>query len=125
MTFLVVDDHPDEGEILAMLLGSEGGVVRRASAAEEGLELFKTAPPTAVITDLCMRGARDRAWLLQQIRSIPAGRVPVIAVSGSRLEDEAAIADAARFDARLLKPVDLDVLVETITGFTRRRLQTP
>lgn len=121
MTFLVVDDHPDRREILAMFLGSEGGVVRTASAAEEGLELFKAAPSTAVITDPCMRRTRDGVWLLQQIRCVPAGRVPVIAVSGSRLQDEAAIGDAARFDARLLEPVDPDVLVEAITRLTKRR----
>jgi DNA-binding response OmpR family regulator len=57
-------------------------------------------------------------WLLQQIREHPAARVPVIAVTGRARRQDHGIIRSAGFDAYLVKPIDLDELVDLIANLT-------
>lgn len=119
VSVLLVDDDRDGREMLEAFLSFEGAIVRTALAAEDALELFKAEPPTIVVTDIAMPH-RDGLWLLQQIQSIRTTRIPVVALTGRVLDRERALLQAAGFDAQVIKPVDLEALVDVITRVSGR-----
>src|SRR5688572_31068289 len=119
LSILLVDDNRDNRELLEESLSHFGATVRTASNAEDALQQFKDAPSALVVTDVAMPG-RSGVWLLEQLRSLPAvGQVRVIAVTGRALPDEQQRLRAAGFDALMLKPLDLDDLVNAIAAVTR------
>jgi CheY-like chemotaxis protein len=118
LSILLVDDNRDNRELLGELLSHFGATVRTASNAEDALQQFKDAPAALVVTDVAMPG-RSGVWLLEQLRSLPVAQVRVIAVTGRALPDEQQRLRAAGFDALMVKPLDLDDLVNAIAAVTR------
>jgi CheY-like chemotaxis protein len=119
LSILLVDDNRDNRELLEESLSHFGATVRTASNAEDALQQFKDAPSALVVTDVAMPG-RSGVWLLEQLRSLPAvGQVRVIAVTGRALPDEQQRLRTAGFDALMVKPLDLDDLVNAITAVAR------
>jgi CheY-like chemotaxis protein len=120
LSILVVEDDLDGREMLQEFLSYLGASVRTAANAEEGLELFKAAPPAIVVTDIGMP-SRDGLWLLHRIRSLPAiPRVPVVALTGHGMAHEQEMLRAAGFDGHAVKPFDLDGVVDVIAAATGR-----
>ncbi|RYF40021.1 MAG: response regulator, partial [Cytophagaceae bacterium] len=74
----------------------------------------------AVISDLAMP-EHDGHWLAQQLRTHDATRhLALIAVSGMTRDTDRSQAEAAGFDAYLNKPVDLNLLEETLFNILQR-----
>lgn len=84
-------------------------VVREAENGEEGLELMRECNPDVVITDLEMP-IMNGIEMIKRIREEFGADKPIIIVTG--YNDKEHYSEQA--DAILYKPLDLELLIETI-----------
>ncbi len=113
---VIVDDEPEALEVLSSLLKNfpEVMIAGTASDPEEGRRLIETHRPDLVFLDIRM--PRQTGFdLVQNLRELPAPPAVVFVTA----YDEYAIHafKVAAFDY-LLKPVDPDILAETLRRFT-------
>ncbi len=105
---LVVDDEPSMREFLEIMLTQEGYEVVSAASGEEGIELFKQADPTLVLTDVKMPGMSGLD-LTKHIRKLnPA--VPVIVITAFASAEDALRAVREGAYDYISKPFQLDDL---------------
>jgi CheY-like chemotaxis protein len=102
---LVVDDHVDEAQSLAALLGLSGYVVQVATSAAQALSLVASFEPQCLLVDIDMPGMNgvDLAAALRRGRGAD---LVIIAVTGWGREDQVFSSDFEHFDYCLRKPVD-------------------
>jgi CheY-like chemotaxis protein len=116
VSILVVDDHDDGRDALAVLLRVEGALVSTAATADEALTVVDEVD--IVLTDIQMPG-HDGLWLLERIRERPRC-IPVIALTAyAGLGSWAG--RLAGFDRILRKPFAFPELVETIRSLVGLR----
>ena len=108
---LVVDDHVDTLEVLSRLLKSLGYAVKNATSVQEALEHASANSFDLLISDLTLPDGNG-ADLARQICS--SRRIPAIALSGFNPGDDDKNDADSEFKARLVKPVDFQVLQATI-----------
>ena len=114
LRILVVDNEPQLLQAFGALLESEGARVTLCAGAEEAVRIATRGAFDAVVSDLAMP-EHDGHWLAGALRADAATRgLALVAVSGMTRETDRARAQAAGFDAHLNKPVDLDLLEETL-----------
>jgi len=112
-TVLVVDDDFDIRDSLHDVLCDEGFGVQLAADGLEALAILSRDPrPCVILLDWMMPRCDGRAFLAAREKDPGLAGIPVIVLSAlSGLDDEArkhAVADY------LTKPVDLDVLIDSI-----------
>jgi|SRR6267143_1894964 len=112
---LLVEDHDDSREMLALSLTEGGAVVVAAATARDALVDVPNAD--VVVTDLVMPN-NDGIWLLNEINALPRP-VPVIVLSGVH-ESQHLRLRTAPFIRKLLKPVDPCDLSRVIREVLRR-----
>lgn len=111
---LIVDDEADARELMSWALQEAGADVVVASDGIEALGLLNADRPDVVLTDVHMP-RMDGFSLLDAMRERLVGMFPpTIAISARASADDAERAKRAGFVAHLTKPIDLNVLVETI-----------
>jgi signal transduction histidine kinase len=111
---LVVDDNRDAAETLAEALAHEGHEVAVAYDGASALELAARCGPEIVLLDIGLP-VLDGYEVARRLRKAQA-RAPLklIAVTGYGQENDRAKAAEAGFDAHVVKPVDLDLLLEAL-----------
>jgi CheY-like chemotaxis protein len=117
---LVVDDIPDEREVLSLLLEHQGAEVLKAASAAEGLATLGRERPDVLLTDIGMPDADGYAFL-RQVRELSVDRgglTPVAAVTAFEGSDERERALAAGFKAYVRKPVDARALAKVVYDLT-------
>ncbi|MEO8122551.1 MAG: ATP-binding protein [Burkholderiales bacterium] len=108
---MIVEDDPDVGQSMAVLLRMYGYNTELANDLESALALAREFRPRAVLMDIGMP-VHDGYEVARRLRAIPemAGAVIYIAVSGfGQSIDQARTAEAG-FAQYLVKPVDPDEL---------------
>ncbi len=111
---LVVDDNRDSSDALAELLAMSGFEVTRAHDGPGALEQYKRAEPDAVVLDLGLPGIDGRE-VARRIRANSTAKRPfMVALTGWGQEDDRRKSAEAGFDRHLVKPCDLDALVELL-----------
>jgi len=115
MRILVVDDNVDAAESLAMLLELNGHHTRLAHTGESALAAAAEFQPQAVFLDIGLPGLNGYE-VARRLRasSNPQQRLLLIALTGWGTEEDRRQAHAAGFDRHLVKPVDLDKLVDAL-----------
>lgn len=107
---LVVDDHPDVADSLALLLEALGAEVRVVYDGPSALEIMETFQPDAVLLDLGLPGM-DGYEIALTLRRQPRFRtLPLIALTGWGQDEDRRRTQAAGFDHHLVKPPDIEVL---------------
>lgn len=102
---LVVEDNRDAAESLALWLELEGYELRVACSAADARRQARMFAPQIVLLDLGLPDA-DGYDVALALRALPeTASMRLVALSGYPPDN--ARAAAARFDAHLLKPVDL------------------
>ena len=111
LRLLVVEDHPDSREMLALQLTSAGYIVETAAGVGEALALASSAPYDLLISDL---GLPDGSGLdlMRQVKERHGLRG--IAVSGFGMDEDVTRSRAAGFEHHLIKPVNWEALNEII-----------
>lgn len=113
---LLIEDHVDAAESLAMLLELIGHEVEVAFDGVSGLEKARASHPEVVLCDIGLPGM-DGYAVARALRAAPETSTAfLIALTGYGQEDDRRRALEAGFDAHLLKPVDLDALRRLLAG---------
>jgi two-component system CheB/CheR fusion protein len=118
LRLLLVDDSEDTAALFKELLESEGATVQVASTAMVGLELLEQSEFDLVISDISMPDM-DGYEFIRRLRATPGlERLPVIAASGLGRNRDKAEAQSVGFSAWLTKPIQVELLCETIYKLT-------
>jgi PAS domain S-box-containing protein len=117
---LVVDDEQDTCLMIASTLRQFGADVRTAASATEALALLHAARPHLVVSDLGMPDI-DGFELAKRIRSSGDADLPLVALTAYGRPEDRERAILAGYTAYIRKPVDPDLLVESIDELLRRR----
>ena len=116
LKLLVVDDDPTTRALLSEALEGRGARVRASASVRDARHTIAQWHPDLVISDVGM--PRENGYdLIRLVRELPpeaGGRTPAIACTGYARPEDRVRAMHAGFDAVVAKPVDVDVLVETI-----------
>jgi signal transduction histidine kinase/ActR/RegA family two-component response regulator len=113
-TVLVVDDNPDVAESTAILLRVAGYDVRVALDGKAALAAVGTMAPHAVLLDIGLPGM-DGYQVAARMREMPAlARTLIVAVSGYGADEHQARSRQAGVDHHLVKPIDLDAVVNLL-----------
>jgi len=111
---LVVDDNEDAAELLAEALGARGHEVAVAFDGPSALGLLARFHPRVALLDLGLP-VMDGYELARRLRALPGGRgMSLVAVTGYGQGPDRRASAQAGFDVHLVKPVDLDVVCETV-----------
>jgi CheY-like chemotaxis protein len=118
LRILVVDDDGSAREVLKFVLEAAGACVSTASSGEEALQQMDRVRPEALLVDIGMPIVNGFA-LVEEIRRRPAaegGRVPIAALTGYLSAVDRARAFQSGFQAYLVKPVEPDQLISTLSA---------
>ena len=111
LTVLCVDDEPDILKYLSLTFLDAGYAVRTALNLEQAISLAQTTSPDVICLDLELPG-QDGYEILRKLKRIPAiANIPVVIVSATAEAARKLDVEACAF---LSKPVDAEVLVETV-----------
>jgi two-component system OmpR family response regulator len=119
---LVVDSNPDSCELLAILFAEYGIEVITATCAREAIAQIQQAQPDLVISEILLPG-EDGYALMRQVKTLETTlqiKIPAIALTVCAGEYERTNALRAGFCRHLLKPLDVDELLETIACLTEQ-----
>jgi CheY-like chemotaxis protein len=118
LSILVVEDHRDGAESLALLLQIHGYRVVVANSGEAALESAALAPPDVALLDLRLPGM-DGWEVARQLRERSVGKRPLlIAVTGCGQEGDYRRSAEVGIDLHLLKPVDPGELLAVLDRFS-------
>lgn len=111
---LIVDDDEDIRDTIQSLLQLRGFAVDTAADGRSGLERMRRGrPPALVILDFMMPGMNGEEFRAAQLRDPELAAVPVVLLTGA---GEAG--GAARVGVeRIAKPIDLQLLFDTVARF--------
>src|SRR4051794_2013967 len=116
---LLVDDDADARAVMQMVMEYQGALVIPATDAKSALGLLDTVKPDVLVSDINMP-EHDGFWLLQEARRLARlDGVPALAVTGLELTPKEI--EAAGFHGYLRKPVDPNMLCNTVHALARRR----
>ena len=117
---LIVDDLPENREILLDLLGEEGYLLETAQDGQEGVEKALANPPDLILMDVTM----PRLTGFEACRRLKADErthlVPIVLITGLVAREDRIEGIAAGCDDFLTKPVD----AEQLMARTRTLLRT-
>lgn len=111
---MIVDDEPDNLEVVAETLEFRGVTVQTAQNGKEALELLDTFEANLILTDLSMPimngwEMRSRIKKVEKLADIPIMALSAHAIAG---DQERAL--EAGFDGYLTKPVNIHTLLDDI-----------
>jgi len=110
---LVVDDDEGVRAVMATALEDDGWTVETAENGRTALETLNLVRPEAIILDLRMP-VMDGLTFATRYREFPEPRAPLILLSATMSESAVAATGAV---TGLRKPVDLNLLLDTVRAF--------
>ncbi|WP_088891260.1 PAS domain S-box protein [Leptolyngbya ohadii] len=113
---LVVDDEPDTRDLVAFVLEQQGAQVTAATSAHEALLVLPQVKPDVLLSDIGMP-EMDGYMLIQQVRALTpdqGGQIPAIAFTAYAGDTNQQQVMAAGFQKYISKPIEPEVLVQTI-----------
>ena len=117
---LVVDDNLDAAESLAMLLTFAGHETRQAHDGAEAVKAAEQFRPDVVLLDIGLP-VMNGYDACRRLRQEPWGRsMLLVALTGWGQEEDREQSRDAGFDAHLVKPVDLEGLLDVIARSNSR-----
>ena len=111
---LLIEDNQDAREMLAVMLDAQDYRVTSAEDGYEGLRLAAETGPDVALIDIGLPGI-DGYEVARRLRADPGtSGVRLIALTGYGQDADQQRALDAGFDAHLVKPVDMDHLLEVL-----------
>jgi len=118
-TVLLIEDNDDGREMMAMMLACYGYPVQHAADGLQGLELAARSQPDLALVDIGLPGL-DGFEVARRLRADPATRdIKLIALTGYGSAEDLQRVLEAGFDLHLVKPVDIDHLMQVIADCAR------
>jgi signal transduction histidine kinase/PAS domain-containing protein/ActR/RegA family two-component response regulator len=125
---LLVEDQPINTEIAKKLLEKRGMIVSCAANGQEGVSQFQTAGEhafDAVLMDIRMP-VMDGLAATRAIRALPrpdAATVPIIAMTANAFYEDVCATQEAGMNGHLSKPVDPQLLLQTLEKWIAGRTE--
>lgn len=121
---LIVEDIPENAEIVADLLELEGADSEHAENGQIAMDMFLASPPhyyDAILMDLRMPvlNGHSAAKGIRASDHPDAGSVPILALTANAYDSDVQDSMDAGMNAHLVKPVDPDGLYESLERFIR------
>jgi CheY-like chemotaxis protein len=119
---LIVEDLPENAEIVQDLLELEGAETEHAENGKEGVDMFSASRLyyyDAILMDLRMP-VMDGLEAARRIRDLgrdDAKLVPIIALTANAFDSDVHASREAGMNAHLAKPTDSDMLYDTLRRF--------
>jgi two-component system CheB/CheR fusion protein len=120
---LVVEDHDDAREFIAVALEGCDAAVTTATSVENALAAFERVSPDVVVSDLGLPGDDGYAFI-RRLRELPperGGRVRTVALTAYARPEDRDAALAAGYDRHLAKPIDPLDLAVAVAELAQRR----
>ena len=117
---LIVEDQEMNAEVLADLLDLDGMTSEWAENGQRAVEMFRQSEAghfDAILMDMRMP-VMDGPSATQEIRRLSrpdAATIPIIALTANAFEEDVRLCLQSGMNAHLSKPVDIDLLKETLT----------
>ena len=119
-TVLIIDDEPDNIELLTRRLVRRGFVVLSAMSAEDGIAKAIAEQPDIVLMDIKMPIV-DGFEATRRLKADPATKaIPVIALTNHAMQEDRDRAAAVGADEYETKPLDLDRLLAKIQALVTK-----
>jgi CheY-like chemotaxis protein len=119
---VVIEDNPDNQQLVSYLLRGFGHEPLLASGGAEGVELARAERPDLVLLDLHMPGM-DGYETAARIRAHPElEATPVVAVTALAMVGDREAVLARGFDGYISKPIDPESFVGEIEAVLQRSL---
>jgi two-component system, chemotaxis family, chemotaxis protein CheY len=116
-TILVVEDHRDCRELLAIVLARSGYAVVKAGSALEAIDQAAATHPDLIIMDFGLPGMTGDQVILRLRAHLSTEKIPVIFTTGYMDVNVAERAKAVGAAQIMIKPFDLDKLVDTVERY--------
>ena len=116
MRILIVDDEPDILEVTKLILSEYKAEVIAVSNAAEGLSQVQRHRLNVILSDIGMPYMNGYQFI-REVRRLPdhqGGQTPAVALTAFDSPKDRARSLEAGFQKHLSKPVDLQVLVNTL-----------
>ena len=118
-TILIVDDDPEIQKIFTTLLNILGYSTLSAAGGDECLMLLKQNHPDLILLDLMME-PMDGWQTLTMIKTHPEmDAVPVLMVTGKKIDNDELKKHHDKFKLYLMKPVTARQLKDAIEGYIK------
>lgn len=114
---LIVDDSPTQTLSLAKILKKHGHQVLTAKDGAEGVEMAKAELPDLVLMDVVMPKVNGFQATRQITKGPTTSHIPVIMVTTKDQETDKIWGERQGAKSYVTKPVDEDLLVNTINQF--------
>jgi two-component system, cell cycle response regulator DivK len=122
---LIIEDNEKNLKLVRDLLQVKGYRTLEAGAAELGIELARRHIPELILMDIQLPGM-DGVTALGQLKADPVmAKIPVIALTAFAMQDERRRFRTAGFDGYLVKPINIQELLEVVREFCTRRILPP
>ncbi|MES2758940.1 MAG: response regulator [Pseudomonadota bacterium] len=118
-TVLLIEDNEDGREMMATMLGAYGYSVQQAADGLQGVQMAHAGAPDVALVDIGLPGI-DGYEVARRLRHDAATQgIKLIALTGYGLaEDQRRVLEAG-FDLHLVKPVDINNLLDAINNATQ------
>ncbi len=116
---LLVEDEADARELLALTLQISGADVQAVDSAQQAMDEFEVFKPDVLLSDIGL--PQESGYeLIRKVRAMASdsSKVPAVALTAFASEKDRQLALAAGFHVHLAKPVEPDLLIETIKHLT-------
>ena len=126
MKLLLVEDIVINREIAKMLLGQMGFTVDCAENGKIAVDMITNSKPgeySAVLMDIQMpvMNGYDASIAIRALENKELANIPIIAMTANVFDEDVEHSRAAGMDAHLSKPVDPDILYETMARLILER----
>ncbi|MBV8558925.1 MAG: response regulator [Planctomycetaceae bacterium] len=116
---LVIEDHPDNLELMGYLLQSFGYTPILAGVGEEGCDAARREVPDLILCDIHLPDI-DGHEIARRLKSDPAMRaIPLVAVTALAMVGDRSKVLASGFDGYLAKPIVPETFVKQVETFLR------
>jgi PAS domain S-box-containing protein len=126
LRLLVVDDEVDFRELVTIMLGHYGVVVKAAASAAEALVFIENWKPDVLVADIGMSG-EDGYGLIRKVRALSSergGNTPALALTAYTRPEDRLHALSAGYQIHLAKPITGPELAAAVANLAGRSNQT-
>lgn len=116
---LVIEDNPDNLELITYLLEAFGHLTLTASNGEHGIEAARNQRPDLIVCDIHLPGTDGYAVARELRRNGALDDIRIVAVSALAMAGDQEKGLAAGFDGYISKPIDPEKFIEQIDRFLR------
>jgi len=127
LRLLVVDDDLDFRDLVTVMLGHYGAVVKTAASAAEALISIENWKPDVLVADIGMSG-EDGYGLIRKVRALSSergGNTPALALTAYTRPEDRLHALSAGYQVHLAKPITGPELAAAVANLAGRSNHTP